>query len=208
MTRRNASGFTLVELLVTMMIFSIVSVGFYSVMFAVVRGSDDARSVAAVSEEARMGLNRMVRDTREGSELLGAEPDSFTVRVDFENDGAGPQDLTFTKVGDEIRLDGEELVDGIDCLREDDDPGNPCQQDVFRYSSDRLQYDWDRDGITTWQELDESSSPAHGVVGIGNNDGSLNVELEFLSNVTFALSVSDGDAFSRFVAEAQLRNRR
>lgn len=208
MRRSDESGFTLVELLTVMMIFSIVSVGFYSVMFAVVRGSDDARSVAAVSEEARMGLNRMVRDTREGSELLAASADSFTVRVDFENDGLGPQNLTFSKVGDEIRLDGEELVDGIDCLREDDEPANPCQQDVFRYSSDRLQYDWNQDGITTWQELDQSASTTYGVVGVGNNDGTLNVELEFLSNVTFALSVSDGDALSRFMAEAQLRNRR
>ena len=208
MKRINESGFTLVELLVTMLIFAVVSVGFYSVMFAVVRGSDDARSVAAVSEEARMGLNRMVRDTREGSELLAASANSFTVRVDFENDGLGPQDLTFTKVGDEIRLNGEELVDGIDCLRVDDKPANPCQQDVFHYTSDRLQYDWDMDGVTTWQELDDSASDDHGVVGVGNDDEQLNVELEFLSNVTFAMSVSDGDALSRFIAEAQLRNRR
>jgi hypothetical protein len=177
-------------------------------MLSVVRGSDDSRSVAAVSEEARVGLNRMVRDTREGSELTAASGNSFTVRVDFENDGLGPQNLTFAKVGNEIRLDGEELVDGIDCLRSGDSPSNPCQQDVFVFTSDRLQYDWNKNGITTWQELDASASSAHGVVGIGNNDGVLNVELEFLSNVTIAVSVSDGDAQSRFIAEAQLRNRR
>ena len=206
MIHRDESGFTLIELLASMMIFSIVSAGFYSVMFSVVEGSDDARSVASVSEEARMGLNRMVRDTREGSELTAASAASFTVRVDFENDAAGFQNLTFSKSGDRILLDGEELVDGIDCLRTTE--GGPCQQDVFRFTSDRLQYDWNRDGITTWQELDQSSSAAHGVVGVGNNDGILNVELEFLSNVTFALSVSDDDAASRFIAEAQLRNRR
>ena len=208
MKRSDQSGFTLVEMLTAMMIFAVVSVGFYSVMFAVVRGSDDARSVAAVSEEARAGLNRMIRDTREGSELLAAESDSFTVRVNFENDGLGPQDLTYSKFGDRILLDGEELVDGVDCLRQGDSPSNPCQQDVFTYSSDRLQYDWDKNGITTWQELDASASSTHGVVGVGNNDGVLNVELEFLSNVTFALAVSENDANSRFIAEAQLRNRR
>lgn len=208
MIRRDEAGFTMVELLTTIMIFSIVSIGFYSVMLSVVRGSDDSRSVAAVSEEARMGLNRMVRDTREGSELTAASANSYTVRVDFENDGLGPQNLTFNKVGNEIRLNGEELVDGIDCLRQGDNPANACQQDVFHYTSDRLEYDWNKDGVTSWQELDQSASAAYGVVGIGNNDGVLNVELEFLSNVTFAVSVSDGDAQSRFVAEAQLRNRR
>ena len=196
----------MVEMLTAMAIFSVVSVSFYQVMFAVVGGSDDAQSVARVSEEARMGFNRMVRDTREGQELTAAEPESFTVQVDYENDNLGPQLLTFEKDGDRVLLNGEVLMEGVDCLRPEN--GGACQQDVFRYTSNRLEYDWNKDGITTWEELDKSASPEYGVVGVGNNDGVLNDELAFVTDVTFAMNLSTGDASGRLYAQAQLRNRR
>jgi prepilin-type N-terminal cleavage/methylation domain-containing protein len=202
--RRQDAGFTMTELIVAMGVFAVVSTSFYGVLFAVQRGSEDAREVAAVSEEARLGFNRMVRDTREGLELIAAAEQEFTVRVDFENDDLGPQDLTFQKTGDEIQLNNETLMAGIDCIRN----GGSCVQDVFRYTSNRLEFDWNGDGITTWQELDESSAPSHGVIGIGNNDGDLDVELPFVTDVMFALQVSNGDSDSELIASAQLRNRR
>ncbi len=198
----------MIELLVTMFIFSLVSVSFYAVLFAVQRGSDDARRVAAVSEEARLGFNRMVRDTREGLELQSALESQFTVRVDFENDDLGPLDLTYKKTGNEVQLNNETLMEGVDCIREDADPPGPCVQDVFRYYSNRLEFDWNGDGITSWEELDASASSAHGVVGIGNNDGVLNVELPYVTDVMFAFEVSNGKSDSRLIASAQLRNRR
>lgn len=204
--KRDESGFTLVEMLVAMAVFATISVGFFSVMFQVSKGSDKARNVAQVSEEARLGFNRMLRDTREGLDLTAASATSFTVQVDFEGDGLGPQNLTFSKSGNTIRLNGELLIAGVDCLRTN--PTGPCQQDVFRFSSNRLEYDWNGDGITTWQELDDSSHPSHGVVGIGNDDDILNIELASLTDVTFALSVASGDSTSRLIAQAQLRNRR
>ena len=206
MSLRNERGFTMVEVLTAMAIFAVVSVSFYQVMFSVVRGSDDAQSVARVSEEARMGFNRMVRDTREGQELTAANPESFTVKVDYENDNLGPQFLTFEKDGDRILLNDEVLMEGVDCLRPEN--GGACQQDIFRYTSNRLEYDWNKDGITTWEELDESADASHGVVGVGNNDDVLNDELAFVTDVTFAVDVSAGDASGRMYAEAQLRNRR
>lgn len=204
--RRDESGFTLVEMLTAIAIFAAVSVSFYQVMFSVVRGSDDAQSVANVSEEARMGFNRMVRDTREGQEITAASPTSFTVRVDYENDTLGPQMLTFSKSGSALLLNGEVLMRGVDCLRQTD--GGPCSQDVFTYSSNQLEYDWNRDGVTTWQELDDSADPSRGVVGVGNNDDILNQELSLVSNVTIAMTVDSGRASGRLIAEAQLRNRR
>ncbi len=206
MTLRDAKGFTLVELMTAMMIFSIVSVAFYSVMFSAVRGSNDAQSIADVSQEARVGFNRMIRETREASAISNASPTSYTISVDYENDALGAQGLTFSKSGDKILLNGELLMEGVDCLRAAS--GGGCAQDVFRYTSNRLEYDWNRDGVTTWQELDESAAPSRGVVGVGNNDGLLNVELPFVTDVTFAVSVTTGDASGRLIGHAQLRNRR
>ena len=188
-----------------MFIFALVSSAFYAVMFTVKSGTRRSRNVAVVSEEARLGFNRMVRDTREGQELTAASTNSFTVRVDYENDGLGPQTLTFAKSGNTITLNGEKLMDGVDCIK---NGAGACRQSVFRYTSNRLEYDWNKDGITTWQELDISSSSTYGVVGVGNNDGTLNVELPFITDVTFALRVTKGGTNSDFIAQAQLRNRR
>ena len=204
--KRDERGFTLVEMMVAIAVFATLSIGFFSVMFSVSKGSDKSRDIAQVSEEARLGFNRMLRDTREALELTAASATSFSVQVDFEGDGLGPQALTFAKNGDTIQLNGEKLIEGVDCLRTN--PTGPCQQDVFRFSSNRLEYDWNGDGITTWQELDDSSHPSHGVVGIGNNDDVLNIELASLTDVTFALSVESGTSTSRLIAQAQLRNRR
>jgi type II secretory pathway component PulJ len=195
----------MVELLAAMGIFAIVSTGFYSVLFSVQRGSRDTRATTAISGEARLGFNRMVRDTREGQQIESATPTSFTVRVDYESDELGPQVLTFSKSGSSILLDGETLMKGVDCLRAADDT---CSQDVFHFTSNRLEYDWNGDGVTTWQELDQSASSTHGVVGVGNNDGELNVELAFISDVTFALQLGSAGDVTQFMAQAQLRNRR
>jgi prepilin-type N-terminal cleavage/methylation domain-containing protein len=204
LTRRGDAGLTMTELLVAIGIFAIVSTSFYSVLFAVQRGSEDARRVASVSEEARLGFNRMVRDTREGLELTAASANEFTVRVDFENDDLGPQDLTYKKTGNEIQLNNETLMEGVDCIRQ----SGSCVQDVFRYTSNRLEFDWNGDGVTSWEELDASAAPSHGVIGVGNNDGELNDELAFVSDVMFALEVSNGDSNGDLIASAQLRNRR
>jgi prepilin-type N-terminal cleavage/methylation domain-containing protein len=204
LSRSRESGVTMVELLVAIGIFSVVSASFYAVLFAVQRGSNDARSVAVVSEEARLGFNRMVRDTREGLELTTASPDSFTVNVDYENDDLPPQTLTFEKSGTEIQLNGETLIAGVDCIRRND----ACVQDIFRFTSNRLEYDWDGSGVTTWQELDESADPSHGVIGVGNDDGVLNIELPFVTDVMFALEITSSESSSELIASAQLRNRR
>jgi len=78
---------------------------------------------------------------------------------------------------------------------------------VFSYSSNQLAYDWDGNGVTTAAELD--AGPSNGVTDIGNGDGQVNSpELQLLSNVSFALRLTDGGRFTDFYAEAQLRNRR
>ena len=93
MTPRSESGFTLVEVLVTMFVFAIVSVGFYQVMFSGSRGADTSQRVVNISEEARLGFNRLIRDTREatsldcppvGSVCPGAN--GYSIIVDFDGD--------------------------------------------------------------------------------------------------------------------------
>lgn len=218
--RNSEAGFTLIEMLVTIFILAIATTAFMQVMLAVSRGSETARDVTRVSEETRLGFNRMVRDTREGEELTAVDVSvtqpSYNVQVDFNADGiitpapsANPvgdyEDLTFSwdETSATIKLNGETLMRKVDCIR----VSGSCSSSVFTYSSDRLEYDWNSDGTTSWQELD--AAPTHGVIGVGNNNGTLDDgELPYISNIGYAFQITNGDATSTLYTEAQLRNLR
>jgi hypothetical protein len=99
-----------------------------------------------------------------------------------------------------LRLNGEVLVSGVECVR---DSANNCLP-AFSFGSNRLEFDTDKNGVASWQELDQAD-PTYGV---GNGDAQLNFELALVSNVAFALRVQDGTVKRDFYAEAQLRNQR
>lgn len=209
------SGFTLIELLVTVLVFSIMSVGFYQVMFSGSRGADTTADVVRISEEARAGFNRLVRDTREASGLAGTSVtgDEYTVEVDFNGDGVlenpnpnGDYEIvTFTFDGTRLLLNGELLVDGVDCIR---DASESCTQDVFAYGSNHLEYDWDGDGVTTGTEIDGVGSALGYTAGNRNGVLDLDSEKDLVSEVSFAFSVQSGSRQTEFFGKAQLRNRR
>jgi type II secretory pathway pseudopilin PulG len=214
--RSDESGMTLIEILVSISLFMIVSVGFYQVLFSGSNGADTAQNIVQVSEEARLGFNRMIRDTRESLTLQGSggtgAPTStlYNVQIDFDGNGtittsgANPtgdfENLTFTySAGDrEIKLNGETLIAGVEPIG---------SRPVFDYASNLLEYDWDANGTTSWQEIDAASG--HGITGVGNNNGVIDgSEPNLLSSVVFSFRVVVDDQQEDFYSEAQIRNRR
>lgn len=208
---RDESGFTIIELLVTITLFAIVSVGFYQVLFSATRGSDTAQRVARISQEARQGFNRMIRDTREGR-LDSASSTSYNVQIDFDGDGdtsvatenpngSGDfENLTFAYVaGDKtLTLNKEVLIEGVSPIG---------SEPIFSYSSNFLEYDWNANGVTEWEELDTAAD--HGISGVGNDNGIMDAgELNYISSINYAFTVTAGDSSSEFYGQAQLRNRR
>ena len=219
MKRRDESGFTIVEILVAISLFSIVSVGFYQVMFAGVRGSDATQNVTRISEEARLGFNRMIRDTREARSIVGASPTAYEIEVDYDSDGvieaASLERVRFTYNDTDNMVtiaawDGSVYGTEEILMENVDDVGG---SDVFMYRSNHLEYDYENlsggagaDGVTTWQEIDD---PPPGVTGVGNDDGALNgTEFGYLSDVEYLFSIRSGDRVTTFSGQAQLRNRR
>lgn len=202
------AGFSLIEMLVALLLLSLVSTAFYQVLFAQTRASEVTETVTDVSGAARLGFNRMVRDTREAALIDSANPAAYTIKINYDGNGvyANPNSRGVSEIltysynsgTGTITLNGETLVSGVSAA-----PG----KDIFTFSSNWLEYDWNNDGTTTWQELDVASSSTYGVVGVGNNDGILNSgELPYLTTVTFALRVTAGNHFTDFTATSQLRN--
>lgn len=208
MRARREDGFTLVEILVAIALLSVVSVGFYSVMLSVVRGSQTAEDVVRISEEARAGLNRMIRDIREAEEITISEPDRLGIRTDFNDDGliqnpnssGDYENLVFElRPGGRITIrtgatgPRSTLIEGVEALA--------GSTGVFSYSSNLLEFDANNDGITTCTELSLSS--------IGDGDAFCDEgEHDFISNIDFALQIEEEDQSSIFHAQAQLRNNR
>ena len=237
MNGRGEGGFTLVEMLIALSMFSLITAGFMSVMFAVARGTDSTAAHVRISEEARLGLSRMIRDTREAGwiSLASSSPtathDSFTVKIDFNGDGAYTNPATGTAQGsyevvtyaydaatDRITVTAagvgtETLVRDVDCIR--DTPTGPCTSDVFSFTSNRLEYDWSDgengppDGVTTLEEINQTACPPHSITTLDDCNGDLfDRELAVITSVNFALSLGSGARETPYYAEAQLRNRR
>jgi prepilin-type N-terminal cleavage/methylation domain-containing protein len=196
-------GFTLIETLVAIALFSMLSAGFYSVMFSGVRASDTARAVVRISEEARLGLNRMIRDTRETEALSGPSPTSFRTLVDFNGNGlyvndaadGNYEDLTFAYDGvrDVITLNGEDLIAGVEPIG---------STDIFAYTSNHLELDTNADGVASSGELDQT---ANGGNGNGTLDGP---EIDYVSAIEFTFQIRIDGRTTPFHSRAQLRNER
>lgn len=221
-TTGQEEGFTLVELLVAVFIFGVISTVFYSVMFSGVRGGTVTEASVDVSAEARLGLNRMVRDVREATSLQ--EPFNatrFSIAVDFsipsDGDTTDPGEVetfTFVPGAREIRLttdvngdgdvidagENEVLIEGVTRIG---------TRDVFSYWSNYLEFDANGDGIATCLEVNDPPPGKSGGNGTGGCDAG---EIPFLTNVGFTFRVTSGDGDSQrgqnFFGQAQLRNRR
>lgn len=203
MRGRDERGLTLIELLVTVSILSIMGIAVYSMLISGTRSSNTARDIARQSQEARLGFNRMVRDTREATKLTLATPTSFKVEVDFNQDGAitaapspNPngdyEDLTFVfdEAAGTITLNGSVLMTGVSKIG---------TQALFTYSSNRLEHDSNGDGVVTLAELQTAQ----------DGGALLSSPLEnSLSDVTFSLKVTSGTRVTEFYSQAELRNRR
>lgn len=236
MSTRGEGGFTMVEVLIALSLLSLLAAGFMSVLFAVARATDSTAAHVRVSEEARLGLNRMIRDTREAAwiSLSGPSPtathNSFTVKIDYDGDGAYSNPASGTAEGnyeivtyayddanDRITVTApgvgtETLARGVDCVRDSNDL---CESEVFSFTSNRLEYDYEGtsgatpDGVTTLKELNGIACAPHSLTTLDACNATLvDAELAAITNVNVAVELTAAGRSTEYFAEAQLRNRR
>ena len=209
--RRDAAGFTLVEVLVAMGLFGVLGTILLGTALASNTVTKETRAHTDVAEETRTAMERLVREMRQSSGLEGVHLSSgatdatwMTFWTDFNGDkahtsnAADPEVLTYrwdpatgrlsltaqTSISVETRPLLAAKVKTFDLL--------------LRSSS--WEYDANGDGSTTWEELDASP------VGNHNNLPD-DPELAYVDLVELTLVVDDGDATQTYRTQVDLRNR-
>jgi Tfp pilus assembly protein PilV len=230
---RDEAGYSIIELLVACLLFALISAGFYQVMHAQARTADTTRTMSRIADEARLGFNRMIRDVREADSIawISSDQNQFTIYVNYNGDSyyqdpnpVGDNEVltyTYDPVAETVTLcaaltysscnasNSEILMSGVEQIG---------TAQVFAFSSSVLDYDWDDSGDTTWQEVDAASNSTHNILGVGDDDGSLDApEFPYLTTITFAMCAREGTTncastgsaskATGFYAKVQMRNK-
>lgn len=186
---KQEHGFTLVEMLVSVSILAVIMAGMFSFLWGASMHWNTAQNSAEVTENARIGLNRMTRELKQASNVTTAQTDEVTFTVDFGNGvetisyGFTPGDSgeTGTVWRDTSASPGEfTLINNVEAMQ-------------FNYFGSDYKCDTQvSDGIVTWSELQVcSATPASKI-----------------SRVDISLTLQAGNGSSQpFVEQAWLRNR-
>jgi prepilin-type N-terminal cleavage/methylation domain-containing protein len=215
---RTDAGFTLVELVVTMMLFGVIAAMLFDVVMNFANTSTAIRQSTDLNEEARLVLNRMSRELREAQSISAVENPAglgysdtsdtlVTFEVDFNGNGtieptaADPEVITYRY---EAAVDKRRLLlqAGGETL-----PILAGSVEAFKltFTSKKWECDTDGDGIVTWEELDGALPPCPD--SVGNADGELNVELAAIDSIAIELSMLIEGRRQDYRTQVDLRNR-
>lgn len=215
------SGFTLVELLVAMVVFSMLGGILMSTVVGSAETAKTTKQSTDINEEARLALNRMSRELRQASDIQAASsPDgktSITFEVDFngnlsiEPSAADPEVLTYS-----YDSTGKRLL-----LTANNTSGTSVTQPILASNVTAFCLDyrsslWQHatasqttscgqvlNGGTTWKDLDAKGTSS----GVGNGNGLLDgPELRNVDSIVVYLTVLQGQRKQVYRTQIDLRN--
>ena len=211
------AGMTLVEVLVALGLFSLVGSLLLGLALSTSTVAQDTQRVVSLDENARLALERMVRELRQASRVdvrpADQLPDgtftSFSITATFEEPTAAvpmpePEVLTYT-----WRTDAADtLPSTLTLSRVSPLPEGPSvlASDVTGFSVELRSSRWEFDGaipgepadsVTTWQEIDHA---------LGNDDIPTFDELLMIDRLHIDMTLDDGDSRRPFSTEVFLRN--
>ena len=204
-------GVSLVEVLVAMGLFGVLSTVLIGFALGTSKVTEDTRKLSGVNEESRLAMERFTRELRQANTVLtlqlpgmGDGSTALTFWTDFNGNGTkdlsvtDPEVLTYRwdPTTHRLTLTADD-ADGTEVTR----PvlaSNVSAFDVALYSS-LWEHDANSNGMTTWQELDTA---------VGNGDGVPDtIELDLVDLVTISMTVLDGPHKQTYRTEVDLRNR-
>jgi prepilin-type N-terminal cleavage/methylation domain-containing protein len=221
MTRRTLpeqeprdSGMSLVEILVAMGLFGLLSTLLLGFALSTSQVTKDTSALSGINEESRLAMERLTRELRQADAVLSLQvpthaddPTAITIWADFNGNGFKDLSVTDPEV---LTYRWDPVTDRL-TLTADDEDGTAVTRPVLAtqvssftlgLSSSRWEYDANHDGTTTWQEIDAAGSP------VGDHDGSPDpFELELVDLVKVSMTVLDGPHAQTYATEVDLRNR-
>jgi len=219
-------GYTLVEMLVALTIFSVLGAILMSTVLTARTATDNTRLTSDLNEEARVALNRISRELRQavalsdvqaagGGRVLASDPTaarSFTFTADFDGDGvieptaSDPEELTYSWNGSQLLLSAADVSGTVVTS-----PVLAAHVTAFamEFRSSLWQYDCDGLNGTSWTELDkfQPAGCAPPSAFVGDNSGTLTgPELVHIDNVVIKLTVLQGSKRQDYRVQIDLRN--
>lgn len=212
MSRRDA-GVSLIEVLVGMGLFGVLTTILLGVSLSTSRVTEHTREVSAVNAESQLVMERITRELRQASRVTllhnstgTTDPANLTFEVDFDGEPGAAEPANAAAVALKYSWDPGTgkltITEGLE--------SGLLAEGVTRFTvtagSTLWQYDANGDGDTTWQELNNAGSP----VGDGDNPPVLDVELPYVDRVEIAMTVKrdiDGDPFEQtYATKVDMRN--
>lgn len=206
------SGVSLIEVLVALGLFGLLTTILIGFALGTSRVADDTRQLSGVNEESRLAMERLTRELRQANSVLSYQlphstnPTALTFWTDFNGNGA--QDLSVTDP--EVLTYRWSPTSQVLTLTANDEDGSAVTRPVLaaNVSSFQLQlfsslweYDANADG-TTWLELDAAGAP------VGDDDGIPDpIELQRVDLVKVSMTVVDGPHEQTYSTQVNLRNR-
>ena len=230
--RKDEAGFSLVELLVAVTLFSVLGGTLMATVLASKASVAASRETHDLNEEARVAVNRISRELRQAKEITAVSAPvtingtprpsgatSVTFTVDFDGNGVidasavDPEVLTY-------KWDGSRIL-----LIANDTSGLPVVSPVLSgkvsdFALDYFSSDYRRDcdpldGRTDWRELDRflTTRNSAGVCDprppTGHAVGSIDAtELADIDSVTISFTVLEGSRRQDYRTQVDLRNSR
>lgn len=209
---RNDDAFTLIEILVAMALFAVLTTAAMAAVLSTNRAVVATRSFTSMNEQARIAFERITREMRQAEQITAVvlpssatDPTSLTFTDDFNSNGL----IDLTAVDPEILTYRYDPADDQVTLTANDTDGTAITRPILsdnvtrfdlQFRSSLWQFDKNGDGVTTWQELDASPS-------IGNGNGVLDApELAKIDSVVIELTITDGGHAQTYQTQVGLRN--
>ncbi|MGQ0626168.1 MAG: PilW family protein [Sporichthyaceae bacterium] len=212
--RRADRGVSMIELLVGMVLFGVISTLVLTAALGARTVANDAQSNSELTADVRRAMERLVRELRQAGTIdqvdlpsAEGEPTAITFWADFDNDGArdldaaDPEVLTyrFTPSSAQIALTVNDaggsaittpvLADNVTAF-------------TLELRSSQWQYDLNGDGIVDWSEIDAVPAP------VGNQNGRPDgAELAHIDSVELTVSVFRGGRRQDYRTAVDFRNR-
>lgn len=202
---------TMIEILVAIFLLVLLSTVLMQGIIAIRNATTASEQLTNINEEARVAVERMTRELRQAENIrsvsLPTSPGgdfTMTFEVDFDANGtidefaADPEVITYRYDSTNERL----------TLTANDETGTAVTRPILaanvtafslEFSSSLWLNDINRDGTTTWQELDGT---------VGNGNLTLDTpELSKVDIVTVTVTLLDGPRTQTYQTQASLRNR-